>query len=124
MKRTPANPTGNSLSSLGQNLAIVFEFLGMLGFAGLVGYALQRWVWPEYAAVVLLVAMMSGLAVGIYHIMQRVRSASAVHIVHSDANRPRSSSVDDAARSLEELRELRRKLDNIRGPAGRPEDRP
>lgn len=124
MKKPPPNRPTSSLSSLGQNLAIVFEFLGMLGFAGLVGYALQRWVWPEYAALVLLVAMMSGLAIGIYHIMQRVRAASSVPFVRQDAVRPRESSVDDAARSVDQLRELRRKLDNISGAAEHPEDRP
>lgn len=96
----------------------------MLGFAGLVGYALQRWVWPDHAAAVWLVAMMSGLAIGIYHIMQRVRSASAALPVRSDAVRPRPSSVDDAARSVEQLREMRRKLDRISGGEDRSENPP
>lgn len=122
MKRPQSSLTGKNLSVLGQSLAIVFEFLGMLGFSGLVGYALQRWVWPDHAALILIVSMMGGLAVGLYHIVQRIRSRPPAAIVHHEHTSVPSRSVADAEQSLHELRELRRKLDEMGRPDAREGD--
>lgn len=97
--------------SLGVYLALVFEFIGTLGFSGLVAYALQRWVWPEQGPLVFLFTMMVGLATGIWHIYLRMRGFSTETDVQHTPQK-RVPTIQDGERSVEELRKMRRRLDD------------
>lgn len=99
---------------MGIYLGIVFEFLGMLGFSGLVGYALQRWVWIEQGALVFLFTMMAGLAIGIYHILQRVRDLERRREAKKDRSVKKPSTAEDSHRAIEELKKMTDRLDEIR----------
>lgn len=101
-------------AGMGVYLGIVFEFLGMLGFSGLVGYALQRWVWPEQGALAFLFAMMAGLVIGIYHIMQRVKDLERRSKNPDRESVKRSLTLDDSHKALDELRRMNDRLDEIK----------
>ena len=102
------------VAEMGVYLGIVFEFIGMLGFSGFVGYALQRWVWPEQGALAFLFAMMAGLAIGIYHIMQRVKDLERRSKDRDKESEKRRPTVDDSHKALDELRQMNDRLDEIK----------
>ncbi len=109
-----SNNQRNQVSEMGIYLAIVFEFIGTLAFSALVGYALQRWVWPDQGAFVFLMAMMTGLAVAIYHIMRQAKHLDERKKKRVQPETERRISPEDSEKALEGLREMTERLEKLR----------
>lgn len=106
-----------SMSELGAGLSIVFEFFGVLGFFGLIGYLLQRWLWPEHFTLIIVSSLIFGLIYGIYLMVRRAQSIDQlIERKSNNQNQKLRPTIQDSEKALDELREMNRRIDNLRKP--------
>lgn len=113
-KTKPEQKTNLQMSELGAGLSLVFEFFGVLGFFGLIGYSLQRWVWPNHFTLVIVTSLIFGLIYGIYLMVRRAEGIDQqIDRKLASQNKKPKLSIQDSQQALDDLREMNRKIDEL-----------